>query len=234
MENYMPINGMTGAANALRYWELRQEVTANNLANVSTDGFKAERVFARLLNGAPVIGTQTDRREGAVHQTGQPLDVALGGDGFLVVNTAAGERYTRGGALEVDQQGFLADRDGNRVLGAKGAIHVGAGALAIDKSGVVAVDGKTIDRLRIESTAAGATLAHEGGTRFVPGATRTVVADDKRDVRQGHLEDSNADSLGGLVDMISIQRAYAAVEKTIGVLDHVREVATSQLGKGGS
>jgi flagellar basal-body rod protein FlgF len=230
----VPINGMTGAASALRYWELRQEVTANNLANASTDGFKAERVFARLLNGAPVIGTHTDRREGAVHQTGQPLDIALGGDGFLVVNTPAGERYTRGGALQIDTEGFLADRDGNRVLGAKGAIQVGAGTLVVDRTGNAAVDGKTVDRLRIESTAGGATLDHAGATAFVPGATRTLVADDKRDVQQGHLEDSNADSLGGLVDMISIQRAYAAVEKTISVLDHVREVATSQLGKGAS
>src|SRR3954471_61611 len=105
----MPINGMTSAAGALRYWERRQEVTANNLANVSTDGFKAERVFGKLMDGAPVIGTRTDRRDGALRQTGSHLDLAIGGDGFFVVNTPAGERLTRGGSLRLDADEFLAD-----------------------------------------------------------------------------------------------------------------------------
>lgn len=225
------MNGMTGAANALRYWERRQEVTANNLANVSTDGFKAERVFARLLDGGPVIGTHTDRRDGAIRQTGQTTDLAIDGDGFFVVNTTGGERLTRGGSLQIDPAGFLSDQDGNRLLGIKGAIQVGDGKLTIDKQGTIAINGQNVDQLRVETTPPGASLEHEGGTRFVPGATRIAVAPDRRDVRQGYVEESNADSLGGLVDMISVQRAYAAVEKTIGVLDHVREVATSQLGK---
>lgn len=225
------MNGMTGAANALRYWERRQEVTANNLANVSTDGFKAERVFARLLDGGPVIGTHTDGRDGAIRQTGQTTDLAIDGDGFFVVNTTGGERLTRGGSLQIDPAGFLSDQDGNRLLGIKGAIQVGDGKLTIDKQGTIAINGQNVDQLRVETTPPGASLEHEGGTRFVPGATRIAVAPDRRDVRQGYVEESNADSLGGLVDMISVQRAYAAVEKTIGVLDHVREVATSQLGK---
>jgi flagellar basal body rod protein FlgG len=57
------------------------------------------------------------------------------------------------------------------------------------------------------------------------------VPPNQRDVRQGTLEESNVDSLGGLVDMIGVQRAYAAVQKSISVLDHVRETATTQLGK---
>jgi flagellar basal body rod protein FlgG len=225
------MNAMTSAANALRYWERRQEVTANNLANVSTDGFKAERVFASLLDGGPVIGTHTDRRDGTIRQTGQTTDLAIDGDGFFVVNTAGGERLTRGGSLQIDPAGFLSDQDGNRLLGNKGAIQVGDGKLTVDKQGTVAVNGQNVDQLRVETTPPGAALLHEGGTRFVPGATRIAVAPDQRNVRQGFVEESNADSLGGLVDMISVQRAYAAVEKTIGVLDHVREVATSQLGK---
>jgi flagellar basal-body rod protein FlgF len=230
----MSTNGLTGAANALRYWELRQEVAANNLANVSTDGFKAERVFARLMDGEPVIGTKTDRRAGPIKETGQPTDVALEGDGFLVVSTTAGERYTRGGSLKIDPAGFLSDQDGNRVLGDKGPIHVGEGALAVDRRGMVGVDGQIVDQLRIETVPASESLVHEGGTRFIPGATRAAVAPDLREVRQGHIEESNTDSLGGLVDMVSVQRAYAAVEKTIGLLDHLLEVATSQLGRPGN
>ena len=225
------INGLTSASGALRYWERRQEITANNLANVSTDGFKAERAFSTLLNGAPVIGTHVDNRVGNIRQTGESTDVALGGDGFLVVSTPAGERLSRGGSLRVDTAGFLADQDGHRVLGRNGAIHVGSSTLQIDKRGGVAIDGRAVEQLRVESAPAGTQLLHEGGTLFIPGPVRTIVPPDQRDVRQGSLEESNVNSLDGLVDMIDVQRAYAAVEKSVTLLDHIRETATSQLGR---
>ena len=99
-----PVNGLTSAAASLRYWERRSEVTAHNLANASTDGFKAERVFGRLLGaggeGGTVAQTATDLRAGTFRTTDNPLDLALGTDGFLVVNTPAGERFTRGAASD--------------------------------------------------------------------------------------------------------------------------------------
>ena len=227
----MPINPLSIAANALRYWERRQEVTANNLANVSTDGFKAERVFGKIMDGVTAIGTKTDRRDGNLRQTGESRDLSMAGDGFFVVSTAGGERFTRGGTAKVDLAGYLTDQDGNRLLGRKGAIKVGDGKFTVDRQGTVEVDGRPIDQLRVETSPSSASLIHEGGTRFVPDSTRTIVRPADRDIRQGSIEESNADSLGGLVDMISIQRAYSSVEKTISVLDHVNEVATSQLGK---
>lgn len=228
----MPINGLVSAANALRYWERRQEVTANNLANVSTDGFKAERVFALLAaGGAPEAAASTDLRVGTLRATGNPLDVALGDASFLVVSTPAGERYTRGGALQIRADGVLADADGHALLGVKGPIAVRGAPVVIGRDGVVSVGGRPVDELRLERAPAGVSLAHEGGTHFVPAATRTVLAPRDRDVRQGTLEESNVDSLGGLVDLIGVQRAYAAVERSISILDRVRETATTQLGK---
>ena len=92
----MRTNGLTSAASALRYWERRQEIVANNLANVDTSGFKAERVFARAMgDGLPAVETATDLRGGTLTQTGAPLDVALDGKGFLVVDGPHGERLTR-------------------------------------------------------------------------------------------------------------------------------------------
>jgi flagellar basal body rod protein FlgG len=225
------LNGMTSASGALRYWERRQEITANNLANVSTDGFKAERSFGSMLDGAPVVGTHIDRRVGNIRVTGDSMDVALGSDGFLVVETPNGERFSRGGHLQIDNEGFLADVQGNHVLGRGGPIMVGEGTVTFDAQGGVSVNGKKIDQLRVESAPAGATLAHESGTLLVPDAQRTLVPPDERNVQQGAVEESNVDSMGGLVDMIGVQRAYAAVEKSIAMLDHVRETATSQLGK---
>ena len=226
-----PINGMTSASHALRYWELRQEITANNLANVSTDGFKAEKSFAQLLDGAPVLSTHIDRKQGNMRMTGQHTDIALGTDSFLVVGTDHGERWSRGGSLRVDPQGFLADQDGHRVLGKKGAIKVGDDHFIVSKHGIVTVGDQVVDEMRVETASDGRTLEHEGGTLLVPPAVKSSVALDQRDVRQGQVEESNVDSLGTMVDMLSVQRAYAAVEKSIAVLDHVRETATSQLGK---
>jgi hypothetical protein len=101
-------DGIASAASALRYWERRQEVAANNLANANTDGFKAERIFARLIGDAlPTADATTDRRDGTYRPTGQELDLAVGGDGFFVMGTKDGERWSRGGALTIDPRATL-------------------------------------------------------------------------------------------------------------------------------
>jgi flagellar hook-basal body protein len=107
----MPLlNGMHSAASALRYWERKQEVVANNLANVSTTGFKAQRVFAKLLEGiAPGAETGSDLATGTLRQTSSPTDVAIDGPGFFVVSTPNGERYTRGGSFRLDDKHRLVD-----------------------------------------------------------------------------------------------------------------------------
>src|SRR5688500_8860059 len=133
-------NGLTAAASALRYWERRQEVASNNLANVSTDCFKGERVFGQMFGDAMTAAqTATDLRNGTLRQTHNPLDVAIVGDGFLVVDTPAGERFTRGGSLGLDPERRLVDAGGRPVLGeagpdgVAGPIVVPPGAVSIDR-----------------------------------------------------------------------------------------------------
>lgn len=244
--------GMTSATHALRYWERRQEVAANNLANVSTDGFKAERAFARLLDTAhPTIDTATDLRAGTLRPTGEPMDIAIGGDGFLVVATPEGERLTRGGSLRFDDRNRLVDLQGNPVLGTDGAIVVkpgemtpdavdvdplavpqGGGPLVqVDRTGRVQVNGRTIATLRVEQVPVAQNLQHAGAGLFIPPDGRFAVAEADRDIRQGFLEDSNVSSVGAMVDMIGIQRAYASVQKAVTTLDQMRGIVTAELGK---
>lgn len=226
------INGMTRAASALAYWERRQEVAANNLANADTNGFRAQRAFARALGDAvPVPETAMDTRAGALKQTGNPLDVALAGDGYFVVETAQGERFTRSGSLRLDPASRLVDQNDNPILGETGPIVVPPGAISIDAAGGVRVDGKEIGRLRVETVAPGTEMAHEAGTLLVPDPSRTPVEDPARAVRQGYLEDSNVNTLGSMVDMISIQRSYAAVQRTMTTLDGIRHTISNELGK---
>jgi flagellar basal-body rod protein FlgF len=232
-----PANGLTSAAASLRYWERRSEVTAHNLANASTDGFKAERVFGRLLGaggeGGTVAQTATDLRAGTLRTTDNPLDLALGhSEGFLVVNTPAGERFTRGGSFRLDTERRIVDAAGRPLLGENGPITVPVGArVAVAADGAVTADGKPLDRLRLERPGAGAALAHEGGTLFVPDAGRRPMAAVERQVRQGAVEESNVNPVSSMVDMIAVQRAYASVQKAVTTLDAVRGTAASELGK---
>ena len=228
-----PINGMKQAASAMRYLERRQEVVANNLANVDTHGFKGERVFARMLGDGmgPVADTTTDRRAGALKQTGAPLDIAIGGEGFLVVETPQGERLTRGGSFRLDDEGRIVDPRGNFLLSEGGPLTVQGGTVEVDSAGKILVDGREIGTLRVEDVPPGSELLHEEGTLFLATEPTASVADGDRRIRQGHLEDSNVSSIDSLVDMISIQRAYSAAQKTMVTLDDIRGTIANELGK---
>lgn len=225
--------GLTSAAAALRYYERRQETAAHNLANVSTDGFRGERAFATLMSdGVAAVRTATDARAGTLRETHNPLDLAIPGDGFFVVGTAAGERLTRAGSFRVDGDRRLVDAAGDPVLGDAGPITLPAGReVAVDADGTVRVDGRAAGRLRLERVAPGAQMAHEGGVRFVPDPSRAPIPAAERRVRQGYVEESNVAPVTALVDMIAVQRAYAHVQKAVTVMDEVRGTAAGELGK---
>jgi flagellar basal body rod protein FlgG len=237
---------MAAAKSALRYWERRQEVVANNLANVSTDGFKGERVFARLVaDGMAVAQTMTDQRNGTLRQTGNTLDVGLASAGFLVVKTDHGERYTRGGALKIDPTNHLVDQNGNQVLADGGPVLIPStvAGIEIDRTGIIRAspsadrlgrfDGERpiLGRLRLEQPPAATPLAHEGDQYFIPAATTNPVAIADRDVRQGYVEDSNVTATDAMVEMITIQRHFAFAQKAITTLDDTRGRAVNDLGK---
>lgn len=242
----IPSNGMSAAKAALRYWERRQEVVANNLANVSTEGFKGERAFARLVDGGdPVAETSTDLRTGSLNATGNPLDVAIAGEGFFVVSTPSGERLSRGGALQLNTKQELVDQNGNQVLGDNGPITIPAGAagIEIDRTGAIRLapqadrlgrfdgDRPVLGRLRVETVPKGTTIAHEGNHYFIPPAGRQPIDAAQRDIRQGFTEDSNVGATDALVEMITIQRHFAMAQKAISTLDDTRGRAVNDLGK---
>jgi flagellar basal body rod protein FlgG len=227
-------DGIAAAASALRYYERRQEVVANNLANANTEGFKAERIFARLIGEShPAPDTATDLRRGTFKETSNPLDLATDSDGFFVVSTAQGERLSRGGSLQRSPDGILTDANGHAVLGEKGVISLGEGTVTVDRDGLVAVNGETIDRLRMETIPAGTDVQHDAGTLFLPGGTREAVALGDRNVKQGFVEESNVNTVSTMVDMISVQRAYANAAKALTTLDGIRATISNELGKVG-
>jgi flagellar basal-body rod protein FlgF len=226
--------GLVSGANALRYWQARQQVVANNLANAETYGFKGERVFARLLGDMVQPEAATDFSQGALTPTERPLDLAIEGEGFFVVDTPAGERLTRGGSLRMDEAGRIVDGAGNTLLGENGRpliVPEGKGEIAIGTGGRVLVDGREIGTLRVERASEGTQLFHEGAALFrAEGATEPIDPAERR-VRQGHVEASNVGTLETMVDMINIQRAYAAVHNSLQVQDGVLDTVANQIGR---
>lgn len=226
----MSPEGIGPSVRALRYWERRQEVVANNLANASTAGFKGERVFARLMaGGGPQALSATDPTAGPVTETGRPLDIALDGDGFLVVSTGAGERYVRGGSFSVDGRGIVVTSEGHPVLGETGPLTLPPGPVVVSPSGRILVEGSEVGRLRVER--AGAAPLREGANLWIPQGAGTRMPPDEVRMRPGYLEESNVDPVRALVEMIEIQRAYGAVHRSVLAADDVLQTITSEIGR---
>ena len=229
----MSAGGVGPAAQALRYWERRQEVVSNNLANVSTPGFKGQRVFARLLadGGGPVARIGDDFRTGAVSGTGRSLDLALESDGFLVVKTDAGERYVRGGSLHLDEGGTLVTEEGHEVMSDGGSMVLPPGEVVVHPDGMVLVDGAQVGRLRVERPSK--PPVREGERMWAPQAPGEEVPREQVKIEQGHLEESNVDPVSALVEMIEIQRAYGAVQRSIQENDAALHTITTDIGRVG-
>ena len=156
----MTMPGLLASARTLAYYTRRQEVTANNLANVETDGFKADRIVARLAADGmhPLPEQALDLTQGSLEQTGRPFDLALDGPGFFVVSTPEGERFTRGGTFTLDGEGFLTDGRGGQVMGEGGPIRISGKDVRVDAGGRITVDGIAAGTLRVETVADPRTL----------------------------------------------------------------------------
>lgn len=224
-------SGILTAARTLSYYNRRQEITANNLANANTAGFKADRLVAHRPADldSPVPVEATDLSQGSLRVTGRPLDVALEGAGYLVVETPGGERLARGGSLKLDGAGTLVTDDGRPVLGEQGPITLTGGTIEIAPDGTIKSDGTAVDRLRLVTPDEGATLMKEGVGRFVVSAGDVTAATAR--VRQGQLEEANIDSLGGMVSLVEIQRAYSTSVTALRTLDGVLGSVTTDVAR---
>ena len=229
----MSVDGMVNTARSMSYYLRLQEVTADNLANANTDAFKAVRLAAHAQAGSthPVPVQETDLQQGRFRETGRPLDLGIEGPGFFVVRTEMGERLTRGGSFRLDGSSQLTDLQGNPVLGEDGPLVLYGAEVQVHPDGTVTVDGSLVDRLRIETVQDPSTLRKEGSGRFVPDLPLQPVSGEETQVRQGLIEEANLDPLLSTVDLITIQRAYAANADALRAMDSVLGVIASDVGE---
>ncbi|NNF58630.1 MAG: flagellar basal-body rod protein FlgF [Rhodothermaceae bacterium] len=219
----------------------RQDRTANNLANANTVGYRRDRAFTEVLRerldaeGAPQSDRRTvgwaDLTPGALEPTGNPLDVALEGEGLFVVAGEDGTvRYTRAGRFLMDATGQLRTSSGLAVQGQNGPIQLPPGGpITIGETGEVQVAGQPVDTLQIVTFEDPAALRRFDDTAFT--ANAEPVALDAPVVRQGFIEGSNVDPIREMTDMIAHVRLYEAQQKVIQTTDGVLGQVTRDLGK---
>lgn len=203
----------------------RMEVVSNNIANMNTPGYKADKavfkdVLVKNLPGAREYyvhtqGTYTDFAEGSMKRTSNQFDVALGGEGFLVVNTPSGERYTRAGRLQLNAERELVTSNGFTVRGQNGSIVIPPGTteILINQDGSITANEQNIDRLQIVRFENNNTLEKAYGNMYVSSSEAIPV--ERPNVLQGMLEASNVQAIAEVTKMMNILRSYQSVSRAV-------------------
>lgn len=219
------------------------EIVSNNIANVSTTGFKRETpAFEELM--VPVESPDSSLREvsfvrdwgvvrdmttGALQQTDSPLDVSIQGDGMMVVRTPDGDRYTRDGHFKLDQNGKVVNSDGYPVMSEGGELTIPTGetAIKIAEDGTVSTSQGTIGKLRVVALPS-ASMRKEGFNLY-SSTEQAAPAKDAR-VIQGSIERSNVEPVVEMTKMIEIMRAYQHSTETLNATDDLLRRAVQRLG----
>ncbi len=230
-----------------RVLQRRMDAAANNLANISTNGFKADGVLLeeadqtrahadaapREVRFARDIGTMHDMRQGPIAMTGNPLDVALEGDGFIMVQGPGGQTmYTRDGAFSITGEGRLVTSDGHAVLSSGGApivLDPQGESPSIGRDGAIRVAGVEAGRIGVVSFTAPGALTKVGDNLW--DAHGQASGEFQGVVLQGAIEGSNVRPVLELTRLIEISRAYQSAAKIVSNSDELRQRAIQQLGR---
>jgi flagellar basal body rod protein FlgG len=235
------------AASGMRSRIESLDLLANNISNSSTSGYKADREFYSLYVSADAETQSTlpniernwiDFGQGMVKDTGNPLDVALSGRGFLTADSPAGTLYTRNGALRLSSTGVLQTADGYPVHAdtktgyIQAQLGAGTGSLQILKDGVVMQDGQVLGNLTLADWAKTDALEKQSGAYFrlvdsnLKPSTPTGV-----EILQGKLESSNSSPAEGAVRLVGVLRQFEMLQKAVGMAAEMNKKAVEDVAR---
>jgi flagellar basal-body rod protein FlgF len=239
--------GLYNAFLGMRARQHTLDTQANNIANASTTGFKAERMLytsaeaekkgsgdKQSLVGGVMASGGIDFSTGSIQQTGRALDVAIDGDAFLQVQTPQGVRFTRSGNLSLNKDGQLVTQSGDLVVGERGPITIpDKGEISIGDDGTISAGKATVDKLKlVRFTNPAAALQKGGETLFMMTGTETPQANVNSRVLQGSLEGSNVNSVSEMVAMINNNREFDSLQKSMTLLmNDIGRRISSEIGK---
>ncbi|CCQ89889.1 putative Flagellar basal-body rod protein flgG [Nitrospina gracilis 3/211] len=260
------LEGLYIASSAGVKQQRKLEVISNNMANVNTPGFKKDAlVFKELVppfmapqsmeanrnsllptnlsnhgvSYVDVAGQTTDLRQGTLNNTGNPFDLAMQGDGFLVVETPDGPRYTRTGSFKVDDQRRLVDKDGN-VLKGVGETNIllplDNQVISVDKVGTISVrinqEVQNIGQLKVVQFENPKLLKKEGDSLYsMSDPDQLPIPVENPNIQQGFIENSNVSAVEEMTKMIQTVRTFEAYQKIIQSIDEADQQSVNSIAR---
>lgn len=230
---YIALSGAIGK-------QQQMDMHAQNIANAATTGFKKEAVSfknylmksanapARVPDGrsmSEVSGIVTDFSKGTIKRTGNPLDLAINGEGFFALED---NMYTRSGNFEIDSEGYLVTHDGVKVLGDGGPITVQGEKIDITESGEVFIDDVSAGNISVLDFPDKSVLTKVSGTMF---ASESEGEETGAVISQGYLESSNVEVIKEMVHMLTSMREFESYQKIIHALDDATSKTNNELGR---
>jgi len=233
------------AASGMRSRIEALDLLANNIANTGTAGYKADREFYNLYASAEnerettlpnIERNWTDYSQGIVKETGNPLDVALSGRGFLTVDSTAGPLYTRNGSLRLSSAGVLETAEGHPLRANTPAGRIQArpdgGSLRIEKDGSVVQDGQTLGVLTLADWPKPEALEKQGGLYFrLVDPRLQPTAPTSMEVLQGRLESSNAGPADAAVRLVGVLRQFEMLQRAVNLGAEMNRKAVEEVAR---
>lgn len=206
----------------------------HNLANAGSLGYKSFRLhFNKAATDAsykPVV--KTDFTPGAIQHTGNPLDVAIEGDGFFAVQTPFGVAYTRRGSFGIAKNGDLVNESGEAVLGRSGGkINISGGRVEITGEGAVIVDGQKVDSLKVVTFADKGKLVRIPGCKFQDRGEAGLAEATGAQIHAEHLEASNVNVVSEMSELINIQRLIEYYQKNMQTIAELDKLSSNRIGR---
>jgi flagellar basal-body rod protein FlgF len=229
-------------SNALRLQEERLAITAHNLANAATSAYRTVKVSFKVpepvsdeVTANPVMPLMTsyvDFSRSVLSKTDGRLDAAIEGQGFFVIDTPQGQRYTRSGRFVIDGVKRLATSTGGRVMGLGGEIIVNGPDMAIEPDGAVTSGGQKVGHLRVVNFNNKELLQPTGGSLFAyRGKDTGIVPAEECRVLQGYLEESNVNVMTEMANLIDTQRSFEAYDKAMKMVGDTSKLLIDLIAK---
>lgn len=233
------MNTLEIAAIGLRQDLERLKLTSQNVANISTPGYKrqvaVQRPFAETLALTADLAVSTDARAGKLNSTGQPLDVALPDGRYLLLELADGSQaLTRQGALQLAPSGELRTIGGHKVMGMRGLVSLRADqrtGFEIDSQGQLKMQGQVLEALRLVNVRAGQALRPLGEGLYVADASQWDAETPTTDVKAGHLEQSNVVASQEMVNLMTTTRHAETMVRLFQAADDMQATAIRRLSE---